>query len=268
MNSESLIAKFARLGVRLKLSKLMGKNPNHRPLTLDVRRDDDGEFYDIWTRRDADVDLDVVDLRRRERHLLLEAQVDRNQHYYLCGHDEFHWFVAAIPEAVGRLTNVVGAMDALKPREVIDALRRQGVKGDARQHRKNAAYVRQGEWFFLPMPKLHVVKRDVLCNEPLIRGAGNKPHYCEMLYRNGGETVYVCDAYPQGLRWPEYRELTRHKPRIKAWDWQVMRRNPEAYAKGKIRHIDHKTIELHCWHKILMNTENQAEAMKHVVFLD
>ena len=78
MNAGSLVAKFARLGVRLKLSELMGKNPNHRPLTLDVRADDDGEFYDIWTRADADVDLDVVDLRRRERHLLLGSWIAVN----------------------------------------------------------------------------------------------------------------------------------------------------------------------------------------------
>lgn len=263
MHAESLIAKFARLGVRLKMNEMTARN---RPLTLDVRADDDGEFYDI--RIQPDVELSVVDLRRPERHLLLEAHVDRAQHYYLCGHDEFHWFVAAIPESAGRLTSVVGAMDALKPQEVLDALRRQGVKGDARQKRKNAAYVRQGEWFFLPMPKLHVVNKEVLFNEPLSRGEGSKMHYCEMLYRKGGETVYVCDAYPQGLTWPQYRELTERKPRIKSWNWRHMLRNPEAFAKGKIRHVDHKTIELHCWHKILMNTEGQAEAMKHVVFLD
>ena len=47
-----------------------------------------------------------------------------------------------------------------------------------------------------------------------------------------------------------------------------MQRNPEAYVRGTISHPDHRTIELHVWHKVLMNTENQARAMRHVVFLD
>jgi Ca2+-binding RTX toxin-like protein len=92
-------------------------------------------------------------------------------------------------------------MEALKPPEVLEAQRRQGLKGKDRRRRKNAAYVRQGEWFFLPAPKLHVDKKLVLCREPLSRGTGSKPHWAEFLYRTGGETVYVCDAYPQGLRW-------------------------------------------------------------------
>jgi len=47
-----------------------------------------------------------------------------------------------------------------------------------------------------------------------------------------------------------------------------MRRNPAVYAKGRIRHADHKTITLHGWHRVLMNTEGQSKAMRNVAFLD
>jgi hypothetical protein len=47
-----------------------------------------------------------------------------------------------------------------------------------------------------------------------------------------------------------------------------MVRNPEAYVKGKISHEDHKTIVLQVWHRVVMNTEGQSQAMRHVVFLD
>ena len=110
-----------------------------------------------------------------------------------------HWFVAGIPEAAGGLKSVFAAMEALKPAEVIDAQRRQGVKGKDRYRRKNAAYVRQGEWFFLPMPNLHVKREEVLYNEPLSRGNGSKPHWAEFLCRRGGQEVFVCSEYPQGL---------------------------------------------------------------------
>jgi hypothetical protein len=270
MNAEMLRSKFARMGARLRLHELT-RVTGHRgdqPLTLDVRSDGDSEFFDIRVRDGAEVDLEVRDLRRRERHLLLEARDRQGRHLYLCGHDERHWFVAAVPERVGGVTSVFGAMEALKPPEVLEAQRRQGINTRMRRARKNAAYVRQGEWFFLPVPKLHVEKKFVLCNEPLSRGVGSKPHWAEFLYRKGGETVYVCDQHPAGLRTAQYLSLLQQRPRAKGWNWRTMQRDPDAYVKGKISHPDHKTILLQCWHKVLMNTEGQSQAMRHVVFLD
>ena len=47
-----------------------------------------------------------------------------------------------------------------------------------------------------------------------------------------------------------------------------MVRDPELYAKGSVRHPDHNTIVLPYWHRVLMNTEQRARAMRHVAFLD
>jgi hypothetical protein len=269
MNTESLTAKFARMGARVQIGERNSgaRGGRDAPLTLDVRSDAGGEFFDIRVRPRASVELDVLDVRRREQHLLLRAKAGSDRHLYLCGHDERHWFVAAVPEN-RHATNVFGAMEALKPPEVQEAQRRQGVKGKDRQRRKNAAYVRQGEWFFLPSPKLRVDKKLVLFNEPLSRGNGSKPHMAEFLYRKGGETVYVCEEHPQGLPSHVYARLLKDQPRAKSWNWRRMVRNPEAYVKGKISHSDHKTIDLFIWHRVLMNTEGQSQAMRHVVFLD
>jgi hypothetical protein len=209
-----------------------------------------------------------INTLRREQHLLLQAQGSRARLLYLCGHDERHWFVAGVPERAGRVTHVHGAMEALKPQEVLDAQRRQGVKGKDRLRRKNAAYVRQGEWFFLPAPTVRVDKQLVLFNEPLSRGNGSKPHMAEFLYRKGGERVYVCNKHPQGLPSHAYLRLLNSRPRARAWNWRMMVRNPEAYVKGKISHPDHKTIDLFVWHRVFMNTEGESQAMRHVVFLD
>jgi len=266
MDAKLLESKFARVGARLRITPTYNGRGNV-PLALDVRSDAKGEFFDIDLRR-KDVEVEVVDLRKREQHLLLRARTNGDTDLYLCGHDERHWFVAAIPEKAGPVTNVFAAMEALKPPEVLEAQRRQGIKGKDRLRRKNAAYARQGEWFFLPAPKLHVEKKLILQHEPLRRGTGSRPHWGEFLYRKGGETVYVCDAYPQGLSWEKYHRLLRDQPRAKSWNWRSMTRNPEAFVKGKISHPDHKTIELYVWHKVLMNTEGQSRAMQHVVFLD
>lgn len=47
-----------------------------------------------------------------------------------------------------------------------------------------------------------------------------------------------------------------------------MVRGAAVYGKGTVRHPDHATITLRGWHRVLMNTENQAQAMRHVAFLD
>ncbi len=185
---------------------------------------------------------------------------------FLCGHDERHWFVAAVPESAP-VGTVLQAKEALKPAEVQTAQGRQGLRAEARNRRKNAAFRRQGEWFFLPMPGFQVDESLVLRDEPLRRGNG-KPHRVEFCYRTGGETVYVCPRHPNGVPATAYRRILTANPGAKTWGWQPMLRNAGVYVRGRVRHADHKTIVLHGWHRVLMNTETQAVAMRNVGFLD
>jgi hypothetical protein len=100
---------------------------------------------------------------------------------FLCGHDERHWFVAAIPEAAP-VGTVRQAKEALKPKEVQD--RQAGVSTKDRNRRKNKAYIRQGEWFFLPANIEEPDPKFVIKHEPLSRGRGSKPHTVEFCYRS------------------------------------------------------------------------------------
>src|SRR5947209_5298464 len=99
MNTATLQARFTRMGARLKLGELSGRDGRAagRPLTLDIRSDADGEYFDVRLRSTGWVELEVVDVRRRDQHLLLRAREQRGEHHFLCGHDEQHWFVAALP---------------------------------------------------------------------------------------------------------------------------------------------------------------------------
>ena len=90
----------------------------------------------------------------------------------------------------------------------------------------------------------------------------------EELYRTGGERVYVSSERPNGLVEDQYRYLLEQKPHAEKWDWRVMRRNAFVYARGAIRHPDHATIHLPDWHRVVMNTETDAPAMRSVAFLD
>jgi hypothetical protein len=131
--------------------------------------------------------------------------------------------------------------------------------------RRNAAYVRQGEWFFVPAAAINPPEALVLRNEPLSRGRGT-PHLMQFAYRIGGEVVYVNREQPTGITEAHHAQLTAEQQRHGAWTQMV--RDPEVYAKGSIRHPDHATIHLDGWHRVLMNTEQHARAMQHVVFID
>src|SRR5262249_37287221 len=69
-----------------------------RPLALNIARDGRGEYFDIAADMSR-VSLEVIDVRRDTRHLLLmsRAVTDGAKEKFLCGHDERAWFVAAIP---------------------------------------------------------------------------------------------------------------------------------------------------------------------------
>ena len=100
-----------------------------------------------------------------------------------------------VDPGIGVLDRLQGVLaeHRLKPAAVLREQRRKGVK-HRRHRRKTAAYVRQGEWFFLPVADMAVDEVLVLKNEPLRRGNGGKPHWAEFCYRTGGETVYATDT--------------------------------------------------------------------------
>jgi hypothetical protein len=255
--------KFEKMGARVKV-----KCDPLAPLSIDIRRDRLGEYFEV--RHTRDIDVQVVDVKPADRHLLLMTRRLRPQpgeapnSKFLCGHDERAWFVAAVPESA-HAKNVQDAKDALKPAEVWASIRAHGVPPRDRNKRRTAGFLRQGEWFFLPRPWLRVDEKLVLKQEAIRRGAG-KPHVCQFLYRQGGELVYVNGAHPNGLTEAEFRQLS--KDERQSAGWQTMARDARAYVNGSVRHPDHQTIWLPYWHQIVMNTETRAAAMRNVAFLD
>ncbi|MDB5387498.1 MAG: hypothetical protein JWM11_3144 [Planctomycetaceae bacterium] len=266
MDVNVLQRQFARIGARAQVRWLEGSRIRGS-VALDIVQDRVGELFDIRVSKDTPADVEVLHAEPQQRHLLLMSRSESDEkHKFLCGHDERHWFVAAVPE--NRVVSTVRtAMEALKPAEVVGRQLRMQVRKKNWNRRRNDAFIRQGEWFFVPEPQLIVNANLVLTNEPLRRGGG-KPHMVEFLYRSGGEVVYVSSQKPNGLTQTQFNTFVSRRPEAKSWNWSTMRRNPSVYVKGRVRHADHATIVLHDWHQVLMNTESQAVAMRHVAFLD
>ncbi len=131
--------------------------------------------------------------------------------------------------------------------------------------RRSPAYVRQGEWFFSPAPEVDPPVTLVLFEEPLSRGRG-KPHVMQFAHQRGGQPVWVSRRYPRGITDEQYRQLA-HDERQRG-GWSRMVRDAQVFADGAIRHPDHATVVLRGWHRVAMNTEQEARAMRHVAFLD
>jgi hypothetical protein len=255
------------MGARVQLREI-GDAFRRRRLApgIDIGTDERGEFFDVRLARDERVEYEVVDLRPDMRHLLLLGRRDGKKEKYLCGHDERHWFVCAVPGA--SVSGVLTAMESLQPPEVRAAVRGTLRRRKNRFRRRNEAFVRQGEWFFIPQPNLVVPERLMLRNERLSRGAGSKPHTCQFAFRSGGESVMVCTRHPQGLTHAQYKAVLDANPKAARWGWRQMMRDPAFYARGRVWHKDHKTVVLDFWHRVAMNTERQASFAPRVVFLD
>ncbi len=275
-----IIRKFEEMGARVKIQ-------DGRTFGVDIRRDRKGEYFDIWHREDTD--LIVLDINPKDRHLLLMAKTpDEKPHLpadkvkVLCGHDEREWFSSQVRS---NTINVDAAKQALKPDLVVESQKRHGVKSKNKHRRKNAGFIRQGEWFFVPTYGLDVSEDEVLKKEPLILAgvrAGNKPHIAEFAFRRGGEQVYVPnvgfnmlfdkkisrdqrDKLQAGLTNDERKEFYKSNPKAKKWGWRPMVRNPELYIKGYVRHPDHKTLIIRDWSRVVVNGEIRGA---NVVFLD
>jgi len=270
MDNQLIEKHFARMGARVRFGEVLPDNTWEAPAPgIDIGTDNRGDFFDIRIETGDDVSYEVIDLRHDLRHLLLMARRDNGKEKFLCGHDERHWFVCAVPGK--SVASVADAMRALQPvfvrRQVLMKLKR--VKN--RFTRRNDAFLRQGEWFFIPFPDLvrpTGFENQIHKNEPLSRGFGSKSHICEEVFRTRGETVMVCTKYPAGVLMERYTEIVRSKPKAAKWDWRMMQRGATVYARGTVRHPDHQTIHLDGWHQVLMNTENEAPGRQHVVFLD
>ncbi len=266
--------KFEKLGARVTIRPLVQNRwrPASGPVVIDIGQDRRGEFFDIQAAADADVA--VIDVQPRDRHLLLMVRqaADRasdpdRKDKFLCGHDERHWFVAGIPETAP-VSNVITAKESLKPDLVRNMESGKKGKRKKRLRRKTDTFIRQGEWFFVPVTDVQINENLILTHEPISRGRGSKPHMCEFLYRDGGTTVYVCGRYPNGLVTSVYRQLLKKNPQASKWNWRAMQRDPVVFIRGKVSHPDHATIRLDGWHRVAMNTENQSRAMASVAFLD
>src|SRR5262249_17868509 len=151
-----------------------------------------------------------------------------------CGFDERHWFAAAV-----KGTTVSAAKDTLMPPAVREAAQRAGLRHDDFHCRRTSAFIRQGEWFFVPagigVDPLRIHRR-----EPLIRPGGGKPHIVDELVRGTGEMVWHHARHaPDGLTDAERAALPKLVRSDVGWSRRLrVNREGSVLARGAVRHPD------------------------------
>jgi hypothetical protein len=242
---EYLCRHFARMGARV---VVRGPGRWQRTkIAIDVGRDRSGEVFVIGCAEEPVID--VLDVQPRSQHLVLMVREGSDKHKFLLGRDERHWFASAVPG--DNVRDVRTAIASLRPTEI-----------------EGREAIRQGEWFFVAESGMHEKAAVILRDEPLSRGRESKPHICEQMVRKGGEAVMVCNRYPTGISLGEYQMLLSTDSNARNLGWRRMVRDAEVYARGEVRHKDHKTIDLWCWHRVYMNRERFAKNAPQIAFLD
>jgi len=272
---ETLRRAFEKLGFPVKI------NSNHVPrpwspssYIIEVTKDHKGkEQFLIGLSQGTEVV--VLDKQLKESALLVlvndhnQPEKDRKAEKFLLGHDERQLFVAAVPK---NSTSVSEAKEGLKPRLILEAERRAGVKKAKRHKHKNPARIRQGDFFFLPQPNKHVPDELVLENEPINRGRG-RTHNLEFCYREGGQLGWDVrhGKYPWNALMLNNREYIEFLKSPEAKEWPHRFTTPldaRIWAKGKVTHKEHATIVLKYWHLVLTNTEPEQPGFRGMAFLD
>lgn len=200
----------------------------------------------------------VLDCRKDERHLVVSVQdAGAASQKFLCGFDERHWFAAAVTG-----NTVPAAKASLLPAPVRAHALRTGIRHAHLFRRHNQAFIRQGEWFFVPTDEtMH--RLTIRYREPLIRPGGGKPHIVDELVRSRGEMVWHHPQHaPHGFTDEEYRALPEPFRRMKAWTRRTrIGQRGEVYVRGAVRHPDHATIHLNGWHRVYINSEQRSDSL-------
>ena len=197
--------------------------------------------------------LYVPDVNVKEHALLLkvrwkDAKGRVNFEDFLCGRDDHGWFVSTLNGH--SFHNVRGAVESLRPEEITRELAKKKVSRSRRNRHHNEVFIRQGEWFFVPMPPDFEPEGIVRKKERL--GTKGKPHIADFVC-SGGESRYIHPNYRGTLTWERVSELMKYG----VTGFRQVFIVQAAFAKGRVVHPDHKTVFLDGWHRVIPNTENR-----------
>ena len=236
MASETLERRFAAVGARLKIAAGPGEG-SRGSTSGGIAR---GEYFDIGFAGEEPA-VELAGRRRQPPTGTCSARPRGGEKSkFLCGHDERHWFVAAVPEEARGVTGVATAKEALQPARGPRALgRAQAAEGSVSP----------------PERRLRPPGRVVLRARHADRPAG-RARVCATSRSRADARQAARDAVRVSARRRDRLRQRRAPERDQrgavrppddgaAAKGAVVRpwfATPSVYAKGAVRHPDHATI--------------------------
>jgi hypothetical protein len=174
--------------------------------------------FEATVSRSAPIEVGTRVLFEDRHRRVIESVTPERKRHFLCGMDESHLFIAQLPHAAPTIKDAHRALAPAIPPQY----------GAQRADRVR----RQGEWFLLPITPLETNELDAVAPSEVrvrvgvaqaanLRRAG-RPHVAD-------EVIVIADSTVElGVR---------------------------IYARGAIRHPDHRTVELRAWHRVIPNRE-------------
>lgn len=161
--------------------------------------------------------VQVEDIHREGERAWVRRSTDERKRHFLAGRDERQLFMCRLPRAC---TTVAEAHAALRVPEA---------KPDARSVLERS--IRQGEWFFVPAEEADVARID---NEIARRKL--------WVWRRASIGRFIARA---------------GKPHVvdELVDTRDDGGNQQVFARGRVRHVDHKTVRLRRWFRVFRNRE-------------
>jgi len=265
LDFDDLTRAFERIGAACRIASAKRWSIDVRSTRIPKRRGSPRSIETFSLTIPPTAEVRAVDVQPADRHLLLGVRLPNNlRTSYLAGHDERHWFAAAIPD---RPASVSDAKRQLMPQVVLDAMTSERLRPDESSRRRTRAFLRHGEWFFVPMGESYAPQTPVRFDESISRARGS-PHRVDELARVG--SVSMLEVIVDGVRRivPEesIRRL-RHDAIVRLLrSWRVPL---FVVVRGRVRHRDHATLDLgRRWHRVVMNREHESPGMSGLRFLD
>lgn len=253
MERKNLQKTFEKIGARITIRRGSSISPiwsrSRSPVRLNVTTDRQGEHFTLTVSpeiNESEIVIQVLDYDSKLRQMLLFVKAPEMEgERLLVGRDEMHWFVAGISTA----KTIKEAFNSLRPEAVTVAMQKMGVKNKDWKKRKTKGFVRQGEWFFVPVNFQEDKTTIIHKNEPINR-SGGKPHYVEEIVRFGGQVIYQ-----RGIDEIISRSAWEKLPQDKKIGFVQRVSGARVFGRGKVKHPDHHTINLVGWHEIHLSTE-------------
>jgi len=186
-----------------------------------------------------------VKFRETSTHFIITEKTDSRVRHFLMGVDERQLFVAQLTEGV---TNINVARSLLgNTVRFHEGVRKMSPK-------------RQGEWFFLKatQEQEELIEVFIQKNKAWIVDKANIGQYAGRPRGNphvADELIVITDdeATVERLGWSKGRRKRNPKGTLPV-------RYNQVYVRGKIRHIDHKTIKYSHWYQVILNNEGATES--------